>query len=118
MALGKVKWFDPTKGFGFISPENGGADIFVHISKVQQAGISTLESGYVVQYEIVQRNGKSQAEKLILISAERDEEVREERQPRERRQRDYYEEREERPWRGQSDFDRNFDRDWSSTRYK
>jgi CspA family cold shock protein len=64
-----VKWFNPTKGFGFIQPENGGADVFVHVSAVERAGIPSLNEGDRVQYELVQgRNGKSSAEELKLAS--------------------------------------------------
>jgi CspA family cold shock protein len=64
-----VKWFNPTKGFGFIQPENGGADVFVHISAVERSGIPSLNEGDRIQYELVQgRNGKSSAEELKLAS--------------------------------------------------
>lgn len=64
-----MKWFNPTKGFGFIQPENGGADVFVHISAVERAGIPSLNEGDRIQYELVQgRNGKSSAEELKLAS--------------------------------------------------
>ena len=65
MSTGTVKWFNPTKGFGFIQPDNGGADAFVHISAVERAGLHSLNEGQRVQYEIVAgRNGKSSAENL------------------------------------------------------
>ena len=68
MATGTVKWFNPTKGFGFIEPDNGGADAFVHISAVERAGLSTLNEGQKVSYELQQgRNGKSAAEDLKLV---------------------------------------------------
>ena len=64
-----MKWFNPTKGFGFIEPEQGGADVFVHISAVERAGIPSLNEGDRIQYELVQgRNGKSSAEELKLAS--------------------------------------------------
>ena len=64
-----MKWFNPTKGFGFIQPESGGADVFVHISAVERAGIPSLNEGDRIQYELVQgRNGKSSAEELKLAS--------------------------------------------------
>ena len=67
MSNGTVKWFNPTKGFGFIHPDNGGADAFVHISAVERAGLHSLNEGQRVQYEIVAgRNGKSSAENLTL----------------------------------------------------
>jgi len=69
LSTGTVKWFNPTKGFGFIQPENGGADVFVHISAVERAGIPSLNEGDRIQYELVQgRNGKSSAEELKLAS--------------------------------------------------
>jgi CspA family cold shock protein len=68
MATGTVKWFNPTKGFGFIEPENGGNDAFVHISAVERAGLSTLNEGQKVSYEIQSgRDGKSAAENLSII---------------------------------------------------
>jgi CspA family cold shock protein len=51
MATGTVKWFNPTKGYGFIQPQGGGRDVFVHISAVERAGLGTLKEGQVVQYE-------------------------------------------------------------------
>ena len=61
MATGTVKWFNATKGFGFIEPEAGGNDVFVHLSAVQRAGMHGLDEGQKVNYEIVQdrRTGKS-----------------------------------------------------------
>ena len=53
MPTGTVKWFNPTKGYGFIQPQGGGKDVFVHISAVERAGLSTLNEGQTVQYEIV-----------------------------------------------------------------
>ena len=52
MAVGTVKWFNPQKGFGFIQPEDGGADVFVHISAVEQAGLTTLNDGQKVSFEV------------------------------------------------------------------
>ena len=69
MSTGIVKWFNPTKGFGFIEPESGGNDVFVHISAVERAGISTLNEGDRIEYELVKgNNGKSSAEDLKLVS--------------------------------------------------
>jgi cold shock protein len=67
MATGTVKWFNTTKGFGFIQPDQGGTDIFVHISAVQRAGLATLNEGQKVSYEIVQdrRSGRSSADNLV-----------------------------------------------------
>lgn len=68
MATGTVKWFNPTKGYGFIQPSDGGADAFVHISAVERAGLHGLSEGQKVEYELVPgRNGKSSAENLVLI---------------------------------------------------
>ncbi len=64
MATGVVKWFNPTKGYGFIQPQGGGKDVFVHISAVEQAGLSTLNEGANVEYEVVANRGKELAEKL------------------------------------------------------
>ena len=66
MASGTVKWFNTTKGYGFIQPEDGGNDIFVHISAVQAAGMQSLDEGQKINYEIVQdeRSGKSSAGNL------------------------------------------------------
>jgi CspA family cold shock protein len=68
MATGTVKWFNATKGFGFIQPDDGGPDVFVHISAVERAGLRELPKGQKVSYEIVvdQRRGKSSAEQLQL----------------------------------------------------
>jgi CspA family cold shock protein len=64
MASGTVKWFNPTKGYGFIQPQNGGKDVFVHISAVEKAGLSTLNEGQQVEFELVQNKGKESAENL------------------------------------------------------
>lgn len=65
MAVGTVKWFNPSKGFGFIQPQDGGADVFVHISAVEQAGLRTLNDGQTVNYELEQgRQGKTSAVNL------------------------------------------------------
>jgi cold shock protein len=65
MAKGTVKWFNSMKGYGFIQPQGGGgADVFVHISAVEKAGLSTLNEGQTVEYEIVSNRGKSSAENL------------------------------------------------------
>ena len=67
MATGTVKWFNPTKGFGFIQPEDGGNDAFVHISAVERAGLRTLNEGQKVSYELqTGRNGKQSAENLSI----------------------------------------------------
>jgi len=64
VALGTVKWFNSTKGYGFIAPEGGGPDVFVHISAVEKAGLSTLNEGQTVEYEEVANRGKTSAENL------------------------------------------------------
>src|SRR5579884_2287646 len=64
MPQGTVKWFNPTKGYGFIQPQEGGKDVFVHISAVERAGLSTLNEGQTVQYELVENRGKTSAENL------------------------------------------------------
>ena len=64
MAIGTVKWFNPTKGFGFIEPEAGGKDVFVHISAVERAGMGSLKEGQRVSYEVVTERGKTAASEL------------------------------------------------------
>ena len=66
MATGTVKWFNATKGFGFIQPDSGGKDVFVHISAVERAGMRSLNEGQKVSYDIVadRRTGKSSADNL------------------------------------------------------
>lgn len=66
MATGSVKWFNPTKGFGFIQPTGGGKDVFVHISAVERAGLSTLNDGQNVEYELEESRGKTSAVNLKL----------------------------------------------------
>jgi CspA family cold shock protein len=67
MATGTVKWFNPAKGFGFIQPAEGGADVFVHISAVERAGLQHLADGQPVTYELVEgKGGKSSAENIEL----------------------------------------------------
>lgn len=66
MAIGTVKWFNPTKGFGFIQPENGSKDVFVHVSAVERAGLSTLNEGQRVSYNVVSERGKQAAGDLKL----------------------------------------------------
>ncbi|RLA38298.1 MAG: cold-shock protein [Gammaproteobacteria bacterium] len=64
MAIGTVKWFNPAKGFGFIQPEDGSKDVFVHISAVESAGMGTLAEGQRVSYEITTERGKQAASDL------------------------------------------------------
>jgi cold shock protein len=67
MATGTVKWFNGQKGYGFIQPDEGGADVFVHISAVQRSGLNGLDEGQKISYEIVKdkRTGKSAADNLV-----------------------------------------------------
>jgi len=64
MAKGTVKWFNGQKGYGFIQPSGGGKDVFVHISAVERAGLSSLSEGQTVEFEVVENRGKSAAENL------------------------------------------------------
>ncbi len=66
MAIGTVKWFNSPKGYGFIQPENGGKDVFVHISAVERAGIGTLNEGQRVKYDVARERGKESAANLSL----------------------------------------------------
>ena len=69
MSVGTVKWFNATKGFGFIQPDDGGPDVFVHISAVERAGLATLNDGQKVSFELQpDRRGKLSAEKLQAVS--------------------------------------------------
>lgn len=68
MATGTVKWFNPTKGFGFIQPDGGGNDVFVHISAVERAGLATLNENQKVEFELeTDRSGRSSAGSLALV---------------------------------------------------
>ena len=64
MPKGKVKWFNKTKGYGFIEPEEGDKDVFVHISAVKNSGMEDLDDGQELEFEIVENNGKTSAENL------------------------------------------------------
>ena len=64
MATGTVKWFNPTKGYGFIQPQDGSRDVFVHISAVERVGLSSLNEGQTIDYEIVSNRGKQSAENI------------------------------------------------------
>ncbi len=64
MPTGTVKWFNAQKGYGFIQPDDGGKDVFVHISAVEKAGLSDLSEGQTVSYEEVENRGKTAAENL------------------------------------------------------
>ncbi len=68
MPTGIVKWFNPSKGFGFIRPDDGGKDVFVHVSAVESAGLHSLSEGQKVEYELVPgRDGKFAAENLAVV---------------------------------------------------
>ncbi len=68
MSTGTVKWFNPTKGFGFIEPEDGSKDVFVHVSAVERAGLATLNEGQKVTYDLQPgQDGKSSAENLTAV---------------------------------------------------
>jgi CspA family cold shock protein len=68
MPTGTVKWFNPTKGYGFIQPHGGGKDVFVHISAVERAGLSSLNGGQAIEFELVSSRGKTSAEHLRVQS--------------------------------------------------
>lgn len=70
MASGTVKWFNAQKGFGFIAPDNGGTDAFVHISAVERAGLNSLHEGQRVGFELVsdRKSGKMSADKLTILA--------------------------------------------------
>lgn len=69
MTTGTVKWFNSTKGFGFIQPDTGGSDVFVHISAVERAGLRDLREGQKLTYELVTHKGRTSADNLKLADA-------------------------------------------------
>jgi len=69
MATGTVKWFNSTKGYGFIQPEDGGSDVFVHISAVERAGLRDLREGQRVSYDLASEKGKTAAANLKVLDA-------------------------------------------------
>ncbi len=66
MATGTVKWFNPTKGYGFIQPDDGGADVFVHISAVEKAGLQRLNENQKISYELATNKGRTSAANLKI----------------------------------------------------
>jgi cold shock protein len=68
MAVGTVKWFNAQKGYGFIQPDEGGKDVFVHISAVERAGLGSLNEGQKVRYEVVTDRGKQSAANLSIAN--------------------------------------------------
>lgn len=64
MSTGTVKWFNPTKGYGFIAPDDGGSDVFVHMSALEKAGMRSLNEGQKVSYELATERGKTSAANL------------------------------------------------------
>jgi CspA family cold shock protein len=67
MATGKVKWFDAKKGFGFITPDDGGKDAFLHVSALQAANIQSVNDGQAVSYELTEQRGKEAASEIQLV---------------------------------------------------
>ncbi len=67
MATGNVKWFNASKGYGFIAPEDGGKDVFVHVTALEEAGLRGLEDGQKVSYELTENRGKQSASELKLL---------------------------------------------------
>jgi CspA family cold shock protein len=67
MAIGTVKWFNTKKGYGFIAPEGGDKDVFVHISALEKAGLNSLDEGQKVEYELAENKGKESAVNLSVV---------------------------------------------------
>ena len=67
MAQGKIKWFDPKKEYGFITPDDGSKDAFLHISALEKAGINQLEVGQAVTYELAEQRGKQSATEIKIV---------------------------------------------------
>jgi cold shock CspA family protein len=105
MVTGTVKWFNATKGFGFIVPSDGSADVFVQMRKLEEAKIATLETGYVVTFSLGTKDGKVFAENLELVSTDQQAPVRKQR-----------ERPTERPGSETTDADAEFERDWGLRR--
>ena len=67
MATGKVKWFDAKKGFGFITPDDGGKDAFLHVSALQAANVQSVSDGQAVSYELTEQRGKQAASEIAIL---------------------------------------------------
>jgi CspA family cold shock protein len=67
MPTGMVKWFNPVKGFGFIVPDDGGSDVFVHVTAVEQAGIDGLQENQKIEYELIDNRGRTAAGNLKAV---------------------------------------------------
>ncbi len=74
MPIGTVKWFNPTRGYGFIVPDDGGQDVYVNISAVEHAGMETLNEGQKISYEIVTERGRTSAGNLKVVGSDEPEE--------------------------------------------
>ncbi len=68
MATGTVKWFNPTKGYGFVQPDDGGKDLFIHISKLEEKGIKNLQENQKISYDTEDNKGKTSATNIELIN--------------------------------------------------
>lgn len=68
MTTGTVKWFNATKGYGFITPDNGGGDVFIHISEVEKAGLAQLDEGQKVDFEVTENRGRESAANIKLAA--------------------------------------------------
>ena len=67
MAQGKLKWFDPKKGYGFITPDDDSKDVFLHISALEKANITQLEEGQIIKYELAEHRGKMSATNIEIV---------------------------------------------------
>ena len=67
MAQGKLKWFDPKKGYGFITPDDDSKDVFLHISALEKANITQLEEGQIIKYELAEHRGKMSASNIEIV---------------------------------------------------